>query len=297
MGAKSRKTTPALGSEAPAAEFSELPERRSAQRKSGLVLRGEALDALCRESRGATSRAGDLDTHVHRVRARGLRIHGKPEARELTLVRAKIGELMMKLELAEHLIEKGGSRTSGRGTSDEGCREPEHGPPLSRHDDLCCAVLRVARSSVYATGTSARSADRPPRKRGPKTTTADGELVAAIRHVLPTTLFHGEGYPKVRARLGPVQGFRPRDGVVRLPAYLRHREQSAHAEDAHTDERAAAPRRHGHDRGHGAASDPSSWQPPEALADFRELGAPPRPRPSARTSSRGSFVIAIHLPP
>ena len=44
--------------------------------------------------------------------------------------------------------------------------------------------------------------------------------------------------------------FRPRDGVVRLRAYLRHRERlvdyaavthSAHAEGAHADERAAAP--------------------------------------------------------
>ena len=31
-----------------------------------------------------------------------------PEERELTLARAKIGELMMRLELAEHLIEKRG---------------------------------------------------------------------------------------------------------------------------------------------------------------------------------------------
>ena len=30
------------------------------------------------------------------------------EERELTLARAKIGELMMRLELAEHLIEKRG---------------------------------------------------------------------------------------------------------------------------------------------------------------------------------------------
>ena len=34
--------------------------------------------------------------------------HGEPEERELTLARAKIGELMMRLELAEDLIEKRG---------------------------------------------------------------------------------------------------------------------------------------------------------------------------------------------
>jgi len=36
-----------------------------------------------------------------------LRIRGEPEERELTLARAKIDELMMRLELAEDLIEKG----------------------------------------------------------------------------------------------------------------------------------------------------------------------------------------------
>ena len=39
---------------------------------------------------------------------RGLRIRGEPEEREPTLARAKIGELMMRLELAEDLIEKRG---------------------------------------------------------------------------------------------------------------------------------------------------------------------------------------------
>ena len=39
---------------------------------------------------------------------RGLRTKAEPEERELTLARAKIGELMMRLELAEDLIEKRG---------------------------------------------------------------------------------------------------------------------------------------------------------------------------------------------
>jgi len=38
----------------------------------------------------------------------GLKTRSDPEERELTLARAKIGELMMRLELAEHLIEKRG---------------------------------------------------------------------------------------------------------------------------------------------------------------------------------------------
>ena len=51
MGAKKRKPTP--GSEPPAVEVPELPERWSASRKTELVLRllrGEALDAVSRES-------------------------------------------------------------------------------------------------------------------------------------------------------------------------------------------------------------------------------------------------------
>ena len=39
---------------------------------------------------------------------RGLKSRSDPEERELTLARAKIGELMMRLELAEDLIEKRG---------------------------------------------------------------------------------------------------------------------------------------------------------------------------------------------
>jgi len=43
---------------------------------------------------------------------RGLRTKAEPEERDLVLARAQIGELMMRLELAEDLIEK-------RGLSDE----------------------------------------------------------------------------------------------------------------------------------------------------------------------------------
>jgi transposase-like protein len=88
-----------------------LPERWSVQRKAELVLRlfrGEALDAVSRESQVP---AHELDAWKrvfldHGMR--GLKSRGDPEERELTLARAKIGELMMRLELAEHLIEKRG---------------------------------------------------------------------------------------------------------------------------------------------------------------------------------------------
>jgi transposase len=108
MADKRRKsTTP--GSEPPAPEAIELPERWSVQRKTELVLRvlrGESLDAVSRESQVP---ANELETWKRvflEQGTRGLKSRSDPEERELTLARAKIGELMMRLELAEHLIEK-----------------------------------------------------------------------------------------------------------------------------------------------------------------------------------------------
>jgi len=89
----------------------DLPERWSAQRKMELVLRlirGDPLDAVSRESQVP---AHELEAW-HRVflecGKRGLRTKGESEERDLTRTRAKLGELMMRLELAEDLIEKRG---------------------------------------------------------------------------------------------------------------------------------------------------------------------------------------------
>ena len=93
------------------AEGVELPERWSAQRKTELVLRllrGEPLDAVSRESQVPAPRTGELEARVPGDRHPGAEDAREPEERELTLARAKIGELMMRLELAEHLIEKRG---------------------------------------------------------------------------------------------------------------------------------------------------------------------------------------------
>src|SRR3989475_2774303 len=112
MKDKARKPTTTPGSEPPTApEATELPERWSVQRKTELVLRllrGEPLDAVSRESQVP---ANELETRKRvflEHGTRGLRSRSDPEERELTLARAKIGELMMRLELAEHLIEKRG---------------------------------------------------------------------------------------------------------------------------------------------------------------------------------------------
>ena len=89
----------------------ELPERWSVQRKTELVLRllrGEPFDAVSRESRVPANELETWKRVFFEHGTRGLKSWSDPEERELTLARAKIGALMMRLELAEHLIEKRG---------------------------------------------------------------------------------------------------------------------------------------------------------------------------------------------
>src|SRR5262247_1252011 len=110
MGTKPRKPATPPEPSSPSNEV-ELPERWSVQRKSELVLRllrGDALDAVSRESQVLAHELESWKRAFLEQGTRGLRIRGEPEERELTLARAKIGELMMRLELAEDLIEKRG---------------------------------------------------------------------------------------------------------------------------------------------------------------------------------------------
>jgi len=112
MRDKRRKSTTPGSEPAPApTEAGELPERWSVQRKTELVLRllrGEALDAVSRESQVPAPELESWKRIFLESGARGLKTRSDPEERELTLARAKIGELMMRLELSEHLIEKRG---------------------------------------------------------------------------------------------------------------------------------------------------------------------------------------------
>ena len=102
MGKKSRSPA-APSSPTPSGEEPDLPERWSAPRKMEVVLRllrGEPLDAV---SRASQVPAHTLEAWQRRFLAagiKGLRSHREPEERELILARAKIGELMMRLELA-----------------------------------------------------------------------------------------------------------------------------------------------------------------------------------------------------
>ncbi len=110
MGTKRGKATP------PPEERSghapeDLPERWSIQRKTELVLRllrGEPVDAVSRESQVPAHELEGWKRIFLEHGSRGLKTRAEPEERELTLAQAKIGELMMRLELAEHLIEKRG---------------------------------------------------------------------------------------------------------------------------------------------------------------------------------------------
>ena len=94
----------------PEAPEHELPERWSAQRKIDVVLRllrGDGLDAVSRERQVAAHELENWKRLFLETGARGLKSRAEPEERELTLARAKIGELMMRLELAELLSKKG----------------------------------------------------------------------------------------------------------------------------------------------------------------------------------------------
>ena len=89
-----------------------LPERWSAQRKTEVVLRvvrGEALDEVAREIQVPVHELEEwrrvfLESGQQGLKRRGL----DPEERELRRLQAKIGDMTMRLELDEHLLEKRG---------------------------------------------------------------------------------------------------------------------------------------------------------------------------------------------
>jgi hypothetical protein len=128
----------------------ELPERWRVQRKAELVLRllrDEALDAVSRESQVPAHELESWKRIFLEQGMRGLKTRSDSEERELTLARTKIGELLMRLELAEHLIEKEGSPTSGRSSGDERGHQSRTGRRYTL--TMICAVFRVPRLPVY----------------------------------------------------------------------------------------------------------------------------------------------------
>ena len=108
---KEKKRTPSESEGSSPASDDELPERWSAPRKTELVvrlLRGDAIDTVSRESQVPAHELESWKRMFLDADGRGLRTRADPEERDLILARAKIGELTMRLELAEHLIEKKG---------------------------------------------------------------------------------------------------------------------------------------------------------------------------------------------
>lgn len=77
-----------------------------------------------------------------------------------------------------------------------------------------CTVLGAPRSTVYARAKQARG---PRAKRGPRTQLSDAALTEAIREVIASSPFAGEGHRKVTARLRRERGIRVgRKRVLRL---------------------------------------------------------------------------------
>ena len=90
----------------------ELPERWSAKAKTDVVLRllrGEAVEAVSREIQVPAHELADWRRGFLESGQAGLKRRvADPEDRVVRQAQAKVGELAMKLELAEMLLEKRG---------------------------------------------------------------------------------------------------------------------------------------------------------------------------------------------
>lgn len=90
----------------------ELPERWSAGKKTEVVLRllrGESLEEVSREIQVPAHELEEWRRVFLETGAEGLKRRGfDAEDREVRKLQAKIGEMTMRLELAEYMIEKKG---------------------------------------------------------------------------------------------------------------------------------------------------------------------------------------------
>jgi transposase-like protein len=103
--------TGAAGEGTPTAS-AEVPERWSSGKKAEVVLRllrGEDVGTVSRQVGVAAHELEEWRRVFIEGGKTGLKSRGEPDAeRELTRARAKVGELMMELELTEGLLKKRG---------------------------------------------------------------------------------------------------------------------------------------------------------------------------------------------
>jgi hypothetical protein len=200
------------------------------------LVRGAGLDAVSCESQVPAHELKSWKQVFLARGARGLESRVESEERELALACAKIGELMMRLELAESLFGKAGSRTSGRSPGVEGHSQPRHAAALSAHDDLshgsAGAVERRRRLGATAAGRTTGGAGGPapdvrPRAPGPLLAgSAEGRSRARPHdHRRPTPRDVGDGRDLVlyRAR-GLVLVLRSHRSLHRRAPRLAHGE-------------------------------------------------------------------------
>jgi transposase len=109
---KSRVDVTEAGGEGTSTEAAEVSERWSSGKKAEVVLRllrGEDVGTVSREVGVAAHELEEWRRVFIEGGKAGLKSRGEPDAeRELTRARAKVGELMMELELTEGLLKKRG---------------------------------------------------------------------------------------------------------------------------------------------------------------------------------------------
>jgi transposase len=138
----------------------ELPDRWSAQRKTEIVLRvirGEAIDEVAREIQVPVHEVEEWRRVFLESGQQGLKRCGlDPEERELRRLQAKIGDMTMRLELAEHLLEKRGvAEDVRRLCGNEPAAQSHRGQAVSAAD----GVRRVARAALLGLRVGGRVGD------------------------------------------------------------------------------------------------------------------------------------------
>jgi hypothetical protein len=172
MKAQPEKAKPGGCEPMSGAPADDLPERWSVPCKTEQVLRlvrGESQEGVSRESQGPAHELERWQRIFVEHGKRRLRTRAEPEERELILARAEIGELMMRLKLAEDLIEQGGItdewklRAKGDVESERGafCMLAKIGKERARRTQSCLrgeassALIRSVHMSVDDSGVPA----------------------------------------------------------------------------------------------------------------------------------------------